>query len=70
MKRLAHPQISATFHIVKSHNHYFDFSRRLYDLTAETIRAEAEEIEVNIFPNVWKGNKCDGVRTSYSLLLI
>merc|ERR1712226_874820 len=46
---------------------------KLYDLTAETIRAEAEVVEVKKIPNVWKGKECDGVeeqRTVYKFYVV
>merc|ERR1719400_92337 len=46
---------------------------KLYDLTAETIRAEAEVVEVKKISNVWKGKECDGVeeqRTVYKFFVV
>jgi len=43
------------------------------ELSARMIREHAEVVEVNKYPNVWKGKKCDGVedqRTLYKFYII
>jgi len=43
------------------------------ELSARMIREQAEVVEVNKYPNVWKGKKCDGVedqRTLYKFYIV
>ena len=44
-------------------------STRVGELSARLIREQAEVVEVNKYPNVWKGKKCDGVYMIISIII-